>query len=526
MQIASRVPPSERLADVVRSPLRYVVPRSLRVRLVLWNVVALVVIISLLTLLINDFVSQHMVIELDHRMRTQAADLHRSVRVWQTSGKPFDATLYENLVQGVTADELAGSPLYMKFLDLKSGAVIAHSGAAGRDLVPTYRKDFESAAGDYQIYTTQTDASGRRVRTYTFPLHDDALNIIAVGQISQSLQEVEQTSAALFTVLLSSGIIAALSVAGAGFIIVRGALRPFGQLADTMQSLSAQGLKLRLSPQAYSSEAQVLADAFNQMLARLEASFTLQRDFVGDVSHELRTPLTAIRGQVDVLLLDPELKGEARRDVQQVSAELGRMSQLVTNLLTVARAEAGMLPQPSVGSPQSVELDLLLVELARQARFLNQQVNLKIGGLQQTNVPGDSDLLKQLLLNLVDNAMTYSRPGDTVTLGMNHAQKAPHTDYSPNIAWAVLTVRDTGPGIAPADLPHIFERHYRANDARARSKTGAGLGLSIAKLIAEAHGGTITVESELGKGTTFSVWLPTRRLPALSHGLSPMLLAD
>jgi signal transduction histidine kinase len=259
----------------------------------------------------------------------------------------------------------------------------------------------------------------------------------------------------------------------------------------------------------------LLTEAFNQMLDRLEASFALQRAFVTEVSHELRTPLTALQGQMDVLLLDPELKDEMHQDLQQASAELRRLSRLVANLLTTARAEAGMLPQPFLHGTQFVELDLLLVEVARQTRFLDRQSRLELGQLEQMNVPGDADQLKQLLLNLVDNALTYTPPTGQVILELTHSNSAPYPiqqeTENGQKEWAVLSVCDTGPGIDPEDLPHIFERYYRARYTRPGSKPGSGLGLSIARLIAVAHDGSITVESELGKGTCFRVWLPTAR---------------
>lgn len=248
------------------------------------------------------------------------------------------------------------------------------------------------------------------------------------------------------------------------------------------------------------------------MAERLEASFALQRAFVTDVSHELRTPLTATQGLIEVLLLDSSLKDDVRQDLQQVSAEIQRLSRLVANLLTTARAEAGALPQPYAHGMHFVELDLLLIEVTRQLRFLNQQCKLEIKHLEQVRIPGDVDLLKQLLLNLVENALTYSGPQCEVVLELTSSQgtslPVPAKMGERQKEWAVLSISDNGPGIDPDDLPHIFERYYRAKHSNVRSRLGSGLGLSIAHLIVEAHGGYITVKSELKKGTCFSIWLP------------------
>ena len=256
----------------------------------------------------------------------------------------------------------------------------------------------------------------------------------------------------------------------------------------------------------------MLTDAFNQMSERLEASFALQRDFVADVSHELRTPLTSLRGQADVLLLNPALDEDMRHDVEQLRTELARLTRMVNNLLTNARAEVGTPPHIDEGHTQIVELDSLVLEVARQARFLNRKVTLELGQFQQVSVPGDADLLKQLLFNVVDNALTYTRPGDSVYLDLICTQDVPDTvkakEPDRQDEWAMMCVRDTGPGIDEADLPHIFERHYRAHHTTS-TPLGSGLGLSIASLIAEAHGGVLAVESKLGKGTSFCIWLPT-----------------
>jgi signal transduction histidine kinase len=280
-----------------------------------------------------------------------------------------------------------------------------------------------------------------------------------------------------------------------------------------MHRLSAQRLQTRLPPQKPDTiEIQRLTEAFNSMLNRLEAGFDSQRNFVTNVSHELRTPLTAVQGHIDVLLLDPHLDG-IRPDLQQINAELRRLSRMVANVLTTARVDAGMLPQPFANGIQYVELDLLLVEVARQAHFLNQQERIEIGHLEQIRVPGDADMLKQVLLNLIDNAIRYTPPPGQVTLSLTRSNKPPEQlqmeARSNSGAWAILSVCDTGPGIHQEDLPHIFERYYRARHIEGRSQRGLGLGLSIAHLIVEAHHGYIDVESEVGKGTCFNVWLPS-----------------
>jgi signal transduction histidine kinase len=210
--------------------------------------------------------------------------------------------------------------------------------------------------------------------------------------------------------------------------------------------------------------------------------------------------------------------------VQQINGELGRMSRLVSNLLASARAEAGILPQ-LFPSRQPVELDEVLFEIARQGRFLNPRVELVLGSLPQIQVPGDSDLLRQLLLNLVDNAMAYTPAGGQVTIEAGESDDGEHV---------VISVSDTGKGISAEDLPHIFERHFRADPGG--TKVGSGLGLYISALIAKAHNGWIEVSSSPDEGSRFSLWLPAgkanpadaprKRLLSLSNAVTIKLYED
>jgi signal transduction histidine kinase len=247
---------------------------------------------------------------------------------------------------------------------------------------------------------------------------------------------------------------------------------------------------------------QRLADTFDAMLDRLNAAFQQQRNFVLDVSHELRTPLTALRGNLDVLLMHEDLGTEARAQLERMSMEVGRLIRLTSNLLYLAHVDAGRGVDR-----RPVAMDDLCLEVYRQAKDLRPEVRLRLGGEDQVTVMGDRDLLKQLILNLVDNGLKYTPPGGEVTLSL----------YAEDF-WARIVVEDTGPGIPPEDLPHIFDRYYRGAGSGGRGGSGAGIGLAIAEWVARAHGGRIEVDSEVGKGSTFTVHLPLDSGPAASSG--------
>jgi two-component system OmpR family sensor kinase len=276
-------------------------------------------------------------------------------------------------------------------------------------------------------------------------------------------------------------------------VLARAALQPIKAITETAQQITdTEDLSQRIPVTVPTDELGRLTETINDMLGRLDNLFQMQQRLVADVSHELRTPLTTIQGNLDLLRRgaadDPAMRGEA---LHAIGAETERMRRLVNDLLLLAQADAGLKL-----NLEPVELDTLLLDVYRQTSVMAGGVALRLGAEDQAMVQGDADRLRQLLLNLVVNALKYTPAGGEVTLGMRRSD-----------GWARVAVSDTGVGIAPDDLAHIFDRFYRADPSRARSG-GFGLGLPIAQWIAHAHGGRIEATSELGKGSTFTVWLP------------------
>jgi signal transduction histidine kinase len=265
------------------------------------------------------------------------------------------------------------------------------------------------------------------------------------------------------------------------------------EITHLASDIQASDLTQRIAVEGEPLEVQRLADTFDAMLARLESAFAQQRSFVMDVSHELRTPLTALRGNLDVMLMNKSLDADTRRQLEDMSSEVSRLIRLTSNLLYLAHAEAGREI-----ARRPVELDALCFEVVHQARTLRPDVAVRLGDEAQVIVPGDRDLLKQLVLNLVDNAMKYSPPNTEVVVSLY--EKGDRVE---------IAVADRGPGIPPDQLDQIFERFYRVSGAQSRTVGGAGIGLAISKWIAQAHGGDIRVESDIGQGSRFIVTLPT-----------------
>jgi signal transduction histidine kinase len=333
----------------------------------------------------------------------------------------------------------------------------------------------------------------QHLRVISIPLLDGERKI-AVLQVAVLLDVIDQARLGLTNILTIIWLVSVLFTGNAAWLTLGQTLKPLEAITDTAEQINrADDLSRRLpyhGPE--DDEIGSLVRSFNQTLERLEALFTSQQRLLADVSHELRTPLTVIKGNVDLMRRMKSLDEESMMSIDQ---EAGRLTRLVGGLLLLAQAESGKLAL----NMQQVELDLLLTEVFQEMTILaGSRVRVHLNEIDQVYVRGDRDRLKQVFINLVANAIQYTPQGGEVFLSLEKIGEQ-----------ARIICRDTGPGIPAEDLPHIFERFYRAEKSRTRGKTtGFGLGLSIANWIVERHGGRIEVESKDGKGTTFAIWLP------------------
>jgi len=318
--------------------------------------------------------------------------------------------------------------------------------------------------------------------------------VLQVALTLSLLDTVQRTLAVVLVVLA----IFSMALAGmAGWLVTGQALAPLASATQIATRITrADDLSRRIPLGGNESEeVKQLITSFNETLSRLEGLFTSQRRFVADVSHELRTPLTVIKGEVSLMRRMGQVDEES---LTSVEGEVDRLTRLVGDLLLLAQAESGRLPLDA----RPVELDTILLEVFQQMRTLaGDKLSLRISEIDQVQIVGDRDRLKQVLVYLAGNAVQYTPPGGMVTFSLQRTADQ-----------ARLIISDTGPGIPTQDLPHIFERFYRGERSRKRKSgaqsSGFGLGLSIAYWIVRNHGGTIDVDSREGQGTTFCVWLP------------------
>ena len=319
--------------------------------------------------------------------------------------------------------------------------------------------------------------------------------LVSIVRVGTSLQPVEETLHRLLIVLLVTVPVALMAALAGGWFLARRALRPVEAITLAAQRIAAGDLTQRLTVPPSSDEVGRLAVTFNEMIARLEASFRQVRQFTTDASHELRTPLTVMKGETELALRRPRSAEDYQRVLESSLEEIDRMTRIVDELLFLSRADLGEVKLESI----PVRLDTLVEDIHRQATLLGQEqdVQVTLGTVTPATVRGDELRLRELLLNLVDNAIKYSQPGGKVEISLVTEGTI-----------ARLSVLDHGIGIPPDAQARIFDRFYRTDAARAHAKKGTGLGLSICKWIAEAHHGRIEVQSTEGEGSRFTVVLP------------------
>jgi two-component system OmpR family sensor kinase len=449
---------------------------TLRVRLTVWYTLVLTGVLILFGTVVYLLLSRSLTIQIQDTLQQTADDIlrasRRDVRGIVLPALDLTANVYVQVWDG--QEQLLVESTNLTSMQTALDAASLHV------VSPTYASVFIGSA---------------HLLVLTVPvIAPPSSEIVGYLQLGSSLETVDQARRILLFVLGGGGLAAVVVAALVGMTTAQTALRPLGQMTETaLQITRADDLSRRIplsSPRT--GEVGQLILAFNDTLERLENLFETQRRFLADVSHELRTPLTAIRGNVDLIRRMGEPDAES---LEAITSEVDRMTRMVQDLLLLAQAESGKLPM----AREIVELDTLLLEVYKQGKTLAQdRLEVRLGREDQARVAGDRDRLKQMLLNLVGNAIAYTPSGGQVTLGLTCV-----SDY------ARVTVSDTGPGIPQEELPHIFERFYRIDKSRRRLEGGgAGLGLSIAYWIARSHQGRIEVASEVGKGTTFSVWLP------------------
>jgi two-component system sensor histidine kinase MprB len=466
---------------------------TLRIRLVLAAAAAVAAGVVLASLVVFFIVRNELTSQASQNLRDQAARIASSpgfhvqrtsspkLFLLETQEGPYHFS--DSYFQIVTTNGSVYRPDDPRFADIS---------------LPATKEAEEVAAGTRRPYYADAHVAGQHVRILTtaIPSPSGAPSQLAV-QVVTGLEGVDHELAKikLWLALVAVGGIAIASAAG--FLVARAALKPVRDLSETAEHVRAtRDLSQRIAVHGHDELSQ-LATTFNAMLASLDEAARRQRQLVQDASHELRTPLTSLRTNIEVLAANESMPADDREQLMRdVVDQLTEMTALISELTELARGEEQR------HALQEVRLDLLTEDAIRRTMRNHPDVPI-LSDLAPTSLVGTPATLERAVANLLDNAAKWSPPGAHVSVDLHGGE---------------LTVRDHGPGIADADLPHVFERFYRATSAR--SMPGSGLGLAIVKQVAEAHGGSVTAEHAPDGGTIMRLRLSTNgAVPAREEDL-------
>jgi len=450
---------------------------TIRTRLTLWYSSLLVFIIAVFGIALVAVLNGAWIYMVEENLDTIVKQVSKQIEITPTG----------QIIAPLTdmSESVGFAPFYIQVWDGKGNAVSLSS--------PNYPQPLNPAAmaSDVPQYSQLFTKDNKHLYVLSYPAVFTSLsNRPVIIQVATRLDTIDLATSRLVRVMIGVGGIAWLLSIMIGSLIAGRALEPIDAIAHTAARITAaDDLSRRIPYNGPNDELGMLTVTFNATLERLERLFKSQRRFVADVSHELRTPLTTLQGNLDLI----KRFGADKESIDAMESEMRRMSRLVSDLLLLARADSGNLPLKK----EIIDLDTLVVEVFREARILGPNHTIKLAQITPVRIHADADRIKQLLLNLVSNAIKYTPPGGTVTLSLTVKS-----------GYAFASIADTGVGIPKSDLDLIFERFYRVDKARSREAGGTGLGLSIAQWIAKSHGGRIVAESVEKQGSTFSLQIP------------------
>jgi heavy metal sensor kinase len=478
---------------------------SIRVRLTLWYALTLAVILAVSALFSYHYFSHNLREQVDRQVREIARTLnqHHSEII-----PGNDAELSCDAMESLTHSNNWGAYLLLRDASLQS--VCSSDNLLDSDLPfgPVARQQVRWL--NEHLETVEL-ADGKLLRLFSYPLKEDS-RLLGVVQVAQELGPLQETIEELRLIYLVVGPFAIFWLCLGCWLLAERTIAPIIEVTEAAQGITADNLSRRLPLGNYQDELSQMVASLNQMLDRLDKSFRRVRQFSGDASHELRTPLTILRGETEVTLRWAKTPEEFRDMLTSNMEEIDRMERIIESLLTLAKSEVGELTLEM----KELSLSDLVQDLYLQSRLLCEtkqiEVDLILEVEEEIRIRGDELRLRQMFLNLISNAIKYTPESGRLEIGLKVVD-----------GFAAIAINDSGIGIPEEHLAHVFDRFYRVDKARNRMDGGTGLGLAIVKWIAEAHGGSIIVSSEVNKGSSFSVRLPIEGPEEGKHPRSTIL---
>lgn len=455
--------------------------RSFRVQLTAWYLLFFTLLFVLFSVFLYALLSKALYKRLD---QTLSAEVNTAAGLFQSELQELKGDVSGAAQETVQEMHIRGMLLAI----FEGRRLLAASGPAPMpDLLPV-----ASQSGTPDLFTTirRYGPNGGRAAAHRFRAENHEFVALIVEPLDSVLTELQVVRRAIY---VSLPLVILIAGAG-GFLLAQRSLRPLRRMASQAANMNDTTLHSGLDIGRANDELSALARAFNDLLSRLDRSFETMRRFVADASHEIRTPLAVIQGEADIALAHDRRPADYKETLATIQDEARRLSRLVDDLLSLARADAG----PVEMRKEELYLNDLLAECCRSVQGLAgaKQIHLECSCSEDVSFRGDPALLRRLILNLLDNAIRYTPEHGRVLAKLEESHGK-----------VTMTVSDTGAGIPPEAASHVFERFYRADTVRSRQNGGFGLGLSIVKWIAESHDGKVELTSEPGKGSTFTVLL-------------------
>jgi len=476
---------------------------TLRARVVTWYVGLLATALILFGATLYFGVREYLRTSLQHSLTGDARAIGATFLTFE---EQKGAAWMTGEITEAYAPELSGRFIRITRQD---GQLLYRSGDTRDPVIESSEVATQAIRSDDEAYFRSETLSGaHELLIFTQPFRSSS-GIRYLIETGASLGPIQHVLHSLLLIVLLITPLILIAAAFGGQMLMRLPLQPLVELTERAEHIGTSKLGERLPVLSTHDEMETLSLSLNRMITRLEDALSLNRRFSADVSHELRTPLTIMRGELEHLL-EYKLPGAARDSVESALDEIGRMSKIVEGLLAIARLDSG-----------ADSIDTVPADVSKLCRWVVEQMHLlaeekAITLHVDTNpmmVSLDAARMKQVLVNLIDNAIKYTPDGGVIEL-----------NSFPSDSNAVIEVSDTGIGIPPAALPHVFDRFYRTDKARSRGSGGTGLGLSIVKAICNAHGGSIAIRSAEAAGTTVRIELPlAASAPAVAAPPTPAL---